>query len=167
MGFIFLSLVELAIVGQMERHVFRRTKKLAEKRHPYQKVCKDSVYGSIEKTIKAVEAAPIFCHSTLRAEEPPYPKRRKTCVVERPTLDENSLHTPGSVYTSSTDAHLDDIPRSFQWSGEAVDRIFRVCIPLCFSCFNCFFWLYYTSRSKAEMERLLENGNLTGSYTPE
>uniref|UniRef100_A0A9J2Q6D1 Neurotransmitter-gated ion-channel transmembrane domain-containing protein n=1 Tax=Ascaris lumbricoides TaxID=6252 RepID=A0A9J2Q6D1_ASCLU len=56
--------------------------------------------------------------------------------------------------------------RQLEWTGEKVDKLCQFSFPLAFICFNCFYWLYYTTESTKQMQRLLDETNLTGSFTP-
>ncbi|MFH4976627.1 hypothetical protein AB6A40_003336 [Gnathostoma spinigerum] len=52
------------------------------------------------------------------------------------------------------------------WTGDKVDRICQIAFPLIFIIFNSFYWYYCSRESARQMQRFMNNYNLTGSFTP-
>ncbi|MFH4976969.1 hypothetical protein AB6A40_003678 [Gnathostoma spinigerum] len=72
----------------------------------------------------------------------------------------------GSVQNSLVHRNSTQKSKETFWTSENIDRICQFLFPLAFISFNCFYWIYYTAESERQMERLLDNANITGSVTP-
>uniref|UniRef100_A0A915Q5E6 Uncharacterized protein n=1 Tax=Setaria digitata TaxID=48799 RepID=A0A915Q5E6_9BILA len=151
MGFIFFSLVELAIVGHVD--------KMVKKEDDWEvKMFED------EETEKLKDC--ITCNHQIRSR-----KRHK----ESSSSEAYKLATDLSIVRrlqtngyreSSNDMNFLKRPK-FKWNGEKIDKLCQFIFPVSFVCFNCFYWIYYTTESSKQMERLLDDGNYTGgSFLP-
>ncbi|VDK72136.1 unnamed protein product [Litomosoides sigmodontis] len=136
-GFIFFSLIELAVVGHVDKN--------ANEKDDCRRESFDKMKGRKSCT---------RCDYQARAQ-----KRHKisseaykvTKDGQQNAYDSNSLSSESISKWSKS-----------KWTGERIDKLSQLIFPLSFICFNCFYWIYYTTKSSEKMARLLNDTNFTG-----
>ncbi|CAG9538766.1 unnamed protein product [Cercopithifilaria johnstoni] len=142
MGFIFFSLVELAIVGHVD--------KTAKKEDNRQEETSDKMENK---------------KNCVRCNYQTKVRKRHNVSLEayEVTKDANEIHGLQKIcyHESLSSKNISKWPKS-KWTGERVDKLCQFIFPLSFICFNCFYWIYYTTESSEQMARLLDDANFTG-----
>ncbi|VDM07853.1 unnamed protein product [Wuchereria bancrofti] len=153
MGFIFLSLVELAIAGHVD--------KTAKEENDGQ----DETFDKVKKRKSCIK-----CNCQTKA------RKRQVRNLNNIYLSIMTHKVSSEAYKvrmNASEVHklekicyrdlLSDKNKSkFKWTAEKIDKLCQFIFPLSFICFNCFYWIYYTTESSKQMERLLDDANFTG-----
>ncbi|KHN88454.1 Ligand-gated ion channel 50 [Toxocara canis] len=178
MGFIFFSLVELAIVGHVDKLANKEKKRQSirfeergRKRSRVDCITQLRMENSVGEQATSFGDSPIdvrLSSTQLTGSSSTHLKRRSVSTASHPlTISAAASRRLGR------DRYRDSIHRQnmmkwrqLEWTGEKVDKLCQFSFPLAFICFNCFYWLYYTTESTKQMQRLLDESNLTGSFTP-
>ncbi|KAI1718765.1 neurotransmitter-gated ion-channel ligand binding domain-containing protein [Ditylenchus destructor] len=170
MGFIFFSLIELAVVGHVDKAAANLRKKLDDHLDEDRR----------KKSTKSMESYCVQAHPETNY----HSGEKTTCIAEPPNdcrlahvvssnIKRRSLCSPSGQLTINETTmnklrnnryykHTHIVKwKRVEWTGEKVDKLCQVCFPLTFLCFNCFYW-----ESSRQMANLLNEQNLTGSYVP-
>ncbi|KJH43650.1 Neurotransmitter-gated ion-channel transmembrane region [Dictyocaulus viviparus] len=131
-GFIFLSLVELAVVGF--------TDKLEAKRKRYMR--------SMEHTIIRSDSEQQWLSRLQRNHLSEVDSRNPMAsgVSLLVAVDGNG-NTKRKRYNDSTNRMLMQVKHPFHMNGERIDEISAKLFPLLFTAFNIFYWFYYVGMS--------------------
>uniref|UniRef100_A0A914DKL9 Ligand-gated ion channel 50 n=1 Tax=Acrobeloides nanus TaxID=290746 RepID=A0A914DKL9_9BILA len=173
MGFIFFSLVELAIVGHVDKLVTREKKKHDEQLRRKSTLLNnfrcDVDTGYAERTTSMGEP-PYDCrivdnHGYNMAQPNAVGLKRRSLSVARLTLNEAAIRRLKIKHYGRRPSKLLRW-KQLEWTGEKVDKLCQLLFPLSFIAFNLFYWIYYTTESARQMESLVDNVNLTGTFTP-
>uniref|UniRef100_A0A1I7YSZ4 Ligand-gated ion channel 50 n=1 Tax=Steinernema glaseri TaxID=37863 RepID=A0A1I7YSZ4_9BILA len=166
MGFIFFSLVELAIVGHVDKQASKQRKRFADTDGPARRKSSPFENGAhfhAERPWMLRETAgDTDCRLSSNG-LPVTAIRRRSPPAARLTIHGQSMRRLRKMDRRKS-ATLFWAP--LEWTGEKVDKFCQFSFPLAFVFFNCFYWLYYTTESNRQMQKLMENVDLTGSYIP-
>ncbi|VIO88707.1 Uncharacterized protein BM_BM12502 [Brugia malayi] len=136
MGFIFFSLVELAIAGHVD--------KMANDG-------KDETFDKVEKRKSCIK-----CNCQTKARK----RHKVSSEAYKVRMNASEVHKLEKL--CYRDLLSDKNKSKFKWTAEKIDKLCQFIFPLSFICFNCFYWIYYTTESSKQMERLLDDANFTG-----
>jgi len=173
MGFIFFSLVELAVVGHVDKLANR------EKRQHDRKVDEEERMERRKSHIDMLHLIRLDSLATQTISSPTDARlawiQNATLGLKRRSISANSETTPAFHHRMSMkkvsrfreNVHKQSVVRwqKLEWTGDKVDRLCQIAFPAVFLVFNIAYWLYYTHQSVKQMQRLLNLDNLSGSVT--
>ncbi|KAL3990233.1 Neurotransmitter-gated ion-channel ligand binding domain family protein [Acanthocheilonema viteae] len=140
MGFIFFSLIELAIVGYVD--------KIASVKDD----CQEENFDDVKRRKSCIR-----CDYQAKARK----RHKVSSEAYKVTKDANVHELEMICYHDSLGSRNISKWSKAKWTGERIDKLCQFIFPLSFICFNFFYWIYYTMESSEQMARLLDDANFT------
>lgn len=158
MGFIFFSLVELAVVGHVDKLASKAKLKYdRDKREKY----RETALVNDSATLYQNENDALVHNNSNNANE--VDVRIKQGSGGSAAMTHHVVYKPNKVgvvrqrkFSRSSSSYM---WRRLEWTGESVDRLCQFCFPFTFFAFNVGYWFWYMTKSHEQMQKLLLSKN--------